>query len=30
MGDNGIAIILMIVGFLVMFMLPLYVLAMIF
>jgi hypothetical protein len=30
MGDNSVAIILMIVGFLVMFMLPLYVLAMIF
>lgn len=30
MGDNSVAIILMIVGFLVMFMLPCYVLAMIF
>ena len=30
MGDNGVAIILMIVGFLIMFMLPLYALAAIF
>ncbi len=30
MGDNGVAIILMIVGFLVMFMLPAYLIAVIF